>query len=67
MNDSSSRTIPKIESRSPTELSLVATNCNPASDTQDRLRLLFTILVNLAGEGTSLSGTEHSLYDGGEG
>ena len=41
----------------------MAINCNPDPDTQDRLRLPFTILVNRAGEGASLSGTEHSRDD----
>ena len=45
MNDSKSRTEPKTPGRGAGELRVVAINCNPAPDAQDRLRRLFTLLL----------------------
>ena len=48
MNDSKSRAQSKIGDRAPGELRVVAINCNPAPDAQDRLRRLFTMLLEHA-------------------
>ena len=46
LNDSTSRAKSKIRGRASTdELRVVAINCNPAPDAKDRLRRLFTLLL----------------------
>ena len=50
MNDSKSQTRPKTPGRDAGELRVVAINCNPAPDAQDRLRRLFTLLLKHAAE-----------------
>ena len=48
LNDSKSRTEPKTSGRDAGELRVVAIHCNPAPDAQDRLRRLFTLLLEHA-------------------
>ena len=48
MKEAKSRAQSKIGDRAPGELRVVAINCNPAPDSQDRLRRLFTILLEHA-------------------
>ena len=48
MKEAKSRAQSKIGDRAPGELRVVAINCNPAPDAQDRLRRLFTILLEHA-------------------
>ena len=48
LNDSKSRTEPKTPGRDAGELRVVAINCKPAPDAQDRLRRLFTLLLEHA-------------------
>ena len=48
MKDSKSQTRPKSSGRAAGELRVVAINCNPAPDAQDRLRRLFTLLLEHA-------------------
>ena len=50
MKEAKSRAQSKIGDRAPGELRVVAINCNPAPDSQDRLRRLFTILLEHAAE-----------------
>ena len=45
MKEAKSRAQSKTSDRSPGELRIVAINCNPAPDAQDRLRRLFTLLL----------------------
>ena len=45
MKEAKSRAQSKIGDRAPGELRVVAINCNPAPDAQDRLRRLFTLLL----------------------
>ena len=52
MKEAKSRAQSKIGDRAPGELRVVAINCNPAPDAQDRLRCLFTLLLeHVAGDG----------------
>ena len=48
MKESMSRAQSKIGDRAPGELRVVAINCNPAPDAEDRLRRLFTLLLEHA-------------------
>ena len=49
----------KTRNGTPGELRVVAINCNPAPDAQDRLRRLFTLLLELtAEEGQTLPSAE---------
>ena len=50
MKEAKSQAQSKIGDRAPGELRVVAINCNPAPDAQDRLRRLFTILLERAAE-----------------
>lgn len=45
MKEAKSRAQSKTGDRSPSELRIVAINYNPAPDAQDRLRRLFTLLL----------------------
>ena len=45
MKEAKSRAQSKIRDRALGELRVVAINCNPAPDAQDRLRRLFTLLL----------------------
>ncbi len=45
MKEARSREQSNIGDRAPGELRVVAINCNPAPDAQDRLRRLFTLLL----------------------
>lgn len=45
MKEAKSRAQSKTSDRAPGELRIVAINCNPAPDAQDRLRRLFTLLL----------------------
>ena len=45
MKEAKSRAQSKIGDRAPGELRVVAINCNPAPDAEDRLRRLFTLLL----------------------
>ena len=47
MKEATRRTEQKTRSEASEELRVVAINCNPAPDSQDRLRRLFTILAKL--------------------
>ena len=52
MKEAKSQAQSKIGDRAPGELRVVGINCNPAPDAQDRLRLLFTLLLeHTAGTG----------------
>ena len=52
MNDSESRAQSKTNDEASGELRVVAINCNPAPDAHDRLRRLFTLLLeHTAGKG----------------
>ena len=48
MKEAKSRAQSKIGDRAPGELRVVAINCNPAPDAEDRLRRLFTLLLEHA-------------------
>ena len=51
LKESMSRAQSKIGDRAPGELRVVAINCKPGPDAQDRLRRIFTILLeHAAGE-----------------
>ena len=64
LNDSTSRARPKIRSRASTdELRVVAINCNPAPDAQDRLRRLFTLLLEHAARERQAAPDEDSPAD----
>ena len=66
MKEAKSRAQSKIGDRAPGELRVVAINCNPAPDSQDRLRRLFTILLEHAAEERSLSDAPPIEDDAGE-
>lgn len=52
LKEAKSRSQANTNGRTPGELRVVAINCNPAPDAQDRLRRLFTLLLeHTAGEG----------------
>ena len=53
----------KIGDRAPGELRVVAINCKPAPDSQDRLRRLFTILLEHAAEERLAGSEKGSLSD----
>ena len=56
MKEAKSRAQSKIGDRAPGELRVVAINCNPAPDAEDRLRRLFTLLLeHTAGNGQNAS------------
>ena len=56
MKEAKSRAQSKIGDRAPGELRVVAINCNPAPDAEDRLRHLFTLLLeHTAGNGQNAS------------
>ena len=48
MNDSKSKTRPKNSGKDSPELRVVGIHCNPAPDAEDRLRRLFTLLLEHA-------------------
>ena len=48
MNDSKSKTRPKNSGKDSPELRVVGIHCNPAPDAEDRLRRIFTILLEHA-------------------
>ena len=50
MKEATRRTKQKTHNGASDELRVVAINCKPAPDAQDRLRRLFTILARLAEE-----------------
>ena len=51
MKEAKTRTKPEKRDGAPGELRVVAINCNPAPDAEDRLRRLFTLLLeHVAGE-----------------
>ncbi len=56
LKEAKSRAQSKIGDRAPGELRVVAINCNPAPDAEDRLRRLFTLLLeHTAGNGQNAS------------
>ena len=63
MNDSKSRTEPKTPSRDTGELRVVAINCNPAPDAQDRLRRLFTLLLKHTARGRRAAPEDETSAD----
>ena len=50
MREAKSRAQSKTNGRASGELRVVAINCNPAPDAQNRLRRLFTLLLELTSE-----------------
>ena len=63
MKEAKSRAQSKIGDRAPGELRVVGINCNPAPDVQDRLRRLFTLLLELtAGDGQTRA-SEDTMED----
>ena len=61
--DSTSRAQSEIGDRSSGELRVVAIICNPASDAEDRLRRLFTVLLgHTAGERQTPPPAEDNLF-----
>ena len=63
LKEAKSRAQSKIGDRAPGELRVVAINCNPAPDAQDRLSRLFTILLEHAAEERLAASEKGSLSD----
>ena len=68
MKQAKSRSQAKTNGSVPGELRVVAINCNPAPDAQDRLRRLFTLLLeHTAGEGQTSPPSEDEERENGNG
>ena len=63
MKEAKSQAQSKIGDRAPGELRVVAISCKPAPDSQDRLRRLFTILLEHAAEERLAASEKGSLSD----
>ena len=63
MKEAESRAQPKIHSKASTELRVVAVNCNPAPDAQDRLRRLMSILIRHAVKDRKAESVKGSLSE----
>ncbi len=61
MKESKSRAQSKIGDRAPGELRVVAINCNPAPDAEDRLRRLFTLLLELTADDGQTAAREDAM------
>ncbi len=68
MKQAKSRSQAKTNGGASGELRVVAINCNPAPDAQDRLRRLFTLLLeHTAGEGQTSPLAEDEERENGNG
>ncbi|MDE3268088.1 MAG: hypothetical protein OYI31_06540 [Chloroflexota bacterium] len=63
MKEATRRTEQKTRSEASAELRVVAINCNPAPDAQDRLRRLFTILAKLTRDEEASPADPSPQYD----